>query len=87
MIFNPMVSGGEEVYAIQDNANQEQKFPADAKAGGIVKSTGGGMVALGIKITGEQSQEEIPWDLFSQSMETNYIFVMPKEDVVIESVQ
>lgn len=83
MIVNSQVSGGGgNTYTIQDNAHQEQEFPSSAQAGEIVKSTTGGVI-MGVIITGEQSQEKIPWDYIGQGMDNGYIFVMPQENVII----
>ena len=87
MIVNSQVSGGgRNTYTIQDNANQTQKFPSSAQAGEIVKSTTS-MAIMGVIITGEQSQEKIPWDYISQGMDNGYIFVMPQENVIITNLQ
>ena len=86
MIVNPGAGGGRNTYTIQDNANQIQKFPSSAQAGEIVKSTTS-MIITGVIITGEQSQEEIPWDSISQGMDNGYIFVMPQENVIITNLQ
>ena len=87
MVINPSSSGGaENTYTIQDNAHQAQKFPSSAQAGEIVKSTTS-MVLIGVIITGEQSQEEIPCDSISQGMDNGYIFVMPQENVIITNFQ
>lgn len=88
MVINSSSSGGGEgnTYTIQDNAHQQQEFPSSAQAGEIVKSTTD-MIILGVIITGEQSQEEIPFDYFDQGMDKGYIFVMPQENVIITNYQ
>lgn len=87
MVINPSSSGGaENTYTIQDNAHQQQEFPSSAQAGEIVKSTTN-MIILGVIITGEQSQEEIPFDYFDQGRDKGYIFVMPQENVIITNSQ